>query len=120
MSEHDQDRWKFRILHIITYMERLERITTGKHKEDLLNDETLQLAVIRCFEVIGKAAYKIPDDIRAAYPTIDWQRMADLRHRLIHDYEIIDLDVLWNILCFSLPETKKEIEKIPVKKEDLE
>ena len=34
---------------------------------------------------------------------IDFAGWAGLRHRLVHDYANIDLDIVWNAICYDLP-----------------
>lgn len=51
-----------------------------------------QDAVIRNFEVIGKAAKRIADEYRVQHPHIPWKLMAGFRDVLIHDYEGVDLN----------------------------
>ena len=53
-----------------------------------------QNAVIRSLEVIGEAAGKISPALRAAQPDIPWREIIGMRHRLIHGYDEVRLDVV--------------------------
>jgi uncharacterized protein with HEPN domain len=62
-----------------------------KHSEGLtygllIEDEILNKAFIRSLEIIGEASKRIPDEIREAYPEIDWKGFSGLRDVLIHQY----------------------------------
>jgi uncharacterized protein with HEPN domain len=62
-----------------------------------------QSAVIRKLEIMGEAAGKISKAFGAAHPEIPWAQMTGLRHRLIHDYGDVRLDVIWRVTKETLP-----------------
>jgi uncharacterized protein with HEPN domain len=39
----------------------------------------------------------------ARYPEIPWPQIVGLRNRLIHGYDAVDLDILWQIIEHDLP-----------------
>lgn len=75
-------------------------------------DLKTRYAVIRCFEVMGEAAKRIPDEIRNKYPTIPWKIISAMRDRLIHGYDVVDDSVLWKTVVLDLPELLKNLRKI--------
>lgn len=60
-------------------------------------------AVIRNFQVIGEAARKIPVEVQSAHPEIPWALMQGMRHILVHDYDVVKLDVVWRTIQVELP-----------------
>lgn len=75
-------------------------------------DLKTRYAVIRCFEVMGEAAKRVPDEIRNKYPTIPWKIISAMRDRLIHGYDVVDDSVLWKTVVLDLPELLKNLRKI--------
>lgn len=63
----------------------------------------LQNAVIRALEVLGEAAGKVSADCRTAHPEIAWREMTAMRHRLIHGYAEVRLDLVWTVVRIHLP-----------------
>ena len=59
-------------------------------------DELRQDAVVRRLEVLGEAARRISEVTRAALPTLPWRQMIGMRNRIIHEYERVDLPVVWD------------------------
>jgi uncharacterized protein with HEPN domain len=57
-----------------------------------------QNAAIRSLEVLGEAAGKVSAAIQAAYPEIPWREITGMRHRLIHGYGDVRLDIVWMVL----------------------
>lgn len=39
----------------------------------------------------------------SAYPEIPWPQIVSLRNRLIHGYDAVDRDILWQIVVYDLP-----------------
>jgi len=86
--------------------------TEGIDYDDLKSDKKTQYAVIRCLEVIGEAAKKIPDKSRTKYPVIPWQEISGMRDKLIHDYFGIDLETVWDTIQEDLLPLKKAVESL--------
>lgn len=69
-------------------------------------------AVLRSLEVLGEAAKRIPDDLRAKAPAVPWKYMAGMRDKLIHEYFGVDLSVVWAVVKNELPPLRSEIERL--------
>ena len=77
-----------------------------------MTDAKTQDAVIRNFEVIGEAAKRVPQEYRAAHPSIPWQLMAGFRDVLIHGYEGVDIGRVWTTATRDLPAVRDAIAAI--------
>ncbi|MBN1893736.1 DUF86 domain-containing protein [bacterium] len=75
----------------------------SKHREDLNSDRKLTLALVKDIEIIGEAAYQTSDDTRRQIRNITWEDIIGMRHRLVHAYFDINLDVLWQTVTGDLP-----------------
>ncbi|VVB61117.1 Uncharacterised protein [uncultured archaeon] len=71
---------------IITCIEKIEAYTEGMSKDEFIEDDEAQDAVIRRVEIIGEAAKNIPDNFKKAHPDAPWAEMARTRDKLIHGY----------------------------------
>lgn len=58
--------------------------------------------MIRSLEVIGEAASKVSPEFRAARSDIPWREIIGLRHRLIHGYADVRLDLVWSVVWNQL------------------
>jgi len=79
---------------------------------DFDKDEKTQYAVIRCFEVIGEAVKRLPDEFRNLHPQIPWKAMAGMRDRLIHGYDVVDNEIVWNTIINTIPGLLEKIKKL--------
>ena len=49
---------------------------------------------------------------QSGLPVIPWRLINGMRNRLVHEYDDIDLDTVWDTLEKSLPNLISELEKI--------
>lgn len=87
-------------------------LTRNKSHDDLTKDRVLNLALTRLLEVLGEAATRVPEEIRKKYPELPWQQIIGLRNRLIHAYDQVDLEILWEIVSQDLPLLSKQLDPI--------
>lgn len=88
------------IQQIIDAIAKVEDYTT-EGKDHFLSSTLVQDAVIRNIEIIGEIAKRISQDFKTAHYDIPWRKMAGIRDVLIHDYDSIDLDIVWNVVDFE-------------------
>jgi len=100
MSRRDP---KVRLLHMRDYAQKAVDMIEGLPREALDDDEKLQLALTHLVELVGEAANHVPSEIQAQHPEIPWPKVISMRHRLIHGYDLVDYDILWDTVTHSLP-----------------
>ena len=66
-------------------------------------DEVLQSAVLRWFEIIGEASRGLTEQFRHEHEAVPWREVFGMRNSVAHGYFDIDLDVLWNTMMNDLP-----------------
>jgi uncharacterized protein with HEPN domain len=110
MSQHKIDV-SFR--HMLDHALEAVSMTKGKTRADLDKDRPLNLALVRLLEIIGEAATRIPKEEQARYKDISWSEIVSLRNRLIHGYDTVDFDILWQIVSQDLPELIESLIKSP-------
>jgi uncharacterized protein with HEPN domain len=71
-----------------------------------------QNAVIRALEIIGEASGKLSAGFTAAHPEIPWRDIVSMRHRLIHAYSDVRIDIVWNVVQNRLPELIAKLEPL--------
>ena len=95
MSHHD-DRISLR--HMIDHAREARELIRGKVRSDLDTNRLLELSLVRLLEIVGEAANRVSSACQSCYPHIPWGQIVSLRHRLIHGYDSVDMDILWEIL----------------------
>ena len=86
-------------------------MTKGKTRADLDNDRQLNLALVRLLEIIGEAATRVPKEDQVRYADISRAEIVSLRNRLIHGYDTVDFDILWQIVSQDFPRLIESLRK---------
>ena len=100
-----------RLRHMLEAAEKAVDFSVGKTRKDLDTEQILVLALIKCVEIIGEAANKVSDESRQDLPAIPWADIVGMRHRLIHGYFDINLDIVWRTVTQELPALIEELRK---------
>jgi len=97
---------------MLDYSREALGLIQGKTREDLDRDRLLSLGLVRLLEIIGEAANRVSPQCQSQHPSIPWSPIVSLRNRLIHGYDSVDMDILWQILKQDLPGLIEELQKI--------
>ena len=109
MSRHDP---MVRLRHMLDHAKEAAAIGRGKAYREISESRLLQLALARLVQIIGEAASRVPKEEQEKYPAIPWKDVSGIRHRLVHDYDIINIKTLWDTIQHDLPPLIVELEKI--------
>jgi len=109
MSRHDD---QVRLTHMLQYSREIVSLTQGRTRPDLDQERLLNLALVRLIEVVGEAACRVSDDTRTRHPEIPWAQITSMRNRLIHGYDCVDFDVLWQTVVEDIPTLIAALEAI--------
>ena len=61
---------------------------------------------------MGEAASRISDDLKSQCPALPWKKMKAMRNILIHMYDELDLEIVWDTIEKDIPGLLNELEKI--------
>ena len=110
MLKDDNDR--VRLTHMFEAASEAVVFARGKQRSDLDADRMLSLSLVKLIEVVGEAANNVSEVGQAQYSQIPWPDIVGMRHRLIHGYFDVDLDIVWAVVANDLPPLITELEKI--------
>ncbi len=104
--------YKVHLEDILEAIQKVRDYTAGHTLKTFAQDSKTFDAVVRNLEVIGEAAKKIPEGLRARHHEIDWRRFAGLRDILIHEYFRVDVEIVWDIVQHKLRPLETGIKKV--------
>lgn len=85
---------------------------TKQGKDAFTNNPMAIDAVIRRFEVMGEAAKRLDPEFCAEFPGVPWSGLARFRDLLIHGYDRVDVEQVWNIVTRELPATLPALRRV--------
>lgn len=109
MTRHDP---RVRLLHMLDHAREAVALADGESPQSLRKNRLLQLGMRKLVEIVGEAAAAAPEEIQESLPTIPWTAAIGMRHRLVHGYDQVDLDVLWRTVREDLPSLIEELEEV--------
>ena len=69
-------------------------------------------ALERFLEILGEGVKRLPMDMRSKYPSVPWKEIAGTRDRLIHGYDDVDLQILWDAVQNDVPALLASVEQM--------
>lgn len=99
---------------ILKEIANIEKMMAGKTRFNLEEDITLERAVSMTLGLIGEKANKIPSEFKIEHPEIEWRKIIALRNRIVHSYEDLDFDIIYDTISRKLPELKEMLENVTV------
>jgi len=109
MPKHDPS---ILLRHMLDHAREAYSLAQSRSRADLETDRLLNLALVRLLEIIGEAASRVPIEDRPHYPDIPWPQIIGMRNRLIHGYDSVDFDILWQTVREDLPPLIAALENI--------
>ena len=107
---------RVRLQHMLDAAKEAQDFAAGKPRHDLDKDRLLTLSLVKPIEIIGEAVNGITAECRVRYPEVPWLDIIGIRHRLIHAYFDVNLDIVWATTTSVLPPLVSALENILRKK----
>ena len=89
--------------HMLSHAREAVDLLGKTSRERLEDDRTLQLALTRLIEIVGEAANRVSKTTQSRHTEIPWHKIIGMRNRLIHGYDVTDIDILWDTITNDLP-----------------
>jgi uncharacterized protein with HEPN domain len=91
---------------ILSSIDNIESDISQMSFEDLVQDQKTARSIILSFVIIGEAVRKIPQQFLAQYSDIPWAQVISFRNTLVHEYWIVDEEILYEIIKKDMPKLK--------------
>ena len=109
MTKHED--WPY-VEHILEAIRDIEESVKGLSMKEFINNKDIRDANIRRLEIIGEAVKNISQHLKNENKEIEWNKIAGMRDKVIHNYFGVNLEIVWNVIKADLPDLKVKINKI--------
>lgn len=89
---------------ILKYIKKILDYTMDIDYDGFINNSILVEACVFNLSQIGELANKIEKDFEESTASIPWRVLYGLRNKIVHDYEGVNLVLIWDIVKEDLPE----------------
>ncbi len=83
--------------------------TDGITKKDLEINKMRLNATLYSIQIIGESTKRLSLEFRKANPEIPWKKMAGMRDKIVHDYNRINLNLIWEVATQEIPKLREQI-----------
>jgi uncharacterized protein with HEPN domain len=97
---------------ILETIERIQAKIVGKTLAEFESDWELRFIAQRAIEIISEATRRLPEELKATRPEIEWRSIAGIGNVLRHEYHTISDKVIWDVVQAELPPLKTAIAAI--------
>jgi uncharacterized protein with HEPN domain len=99
---------------LLDMLEAIQKIEQYAHDESFSsrNENLVEVWMIHHLQIIGEAASRVSNELRARHPEVAWGGMIGMRHVLVHGYFETDKELIWRVVEQDIPKLKSQLEKI--------
>nr|WP_290228256.1 DUF86 domain-containing protein [Trichocoleus desertorum] len=97
-------RDKASLLDIVQAGQLVLQFSQGFSREQLEADLRSQSAILYQIAIMGEATKRLSREFREQYPNVPWDDVAGMRDVIAHQYDRIDLDIVWQVIQRNIPE----------------
>jgi uncharacterized protein with HEPN domain len=91
---------------------RIREFIADMTRDDFVDDEKTHSAVLLKLMIIGEAIKRLSSEFREAHSEVNWKEYAGFRDVLIHQYDDVNLETVWDIVTNELPVMFERVARI--------
>ncbi len=99
---------------MVNHIEKIETYTMGLDYDAFINNLMIVEACVFNLSQIGELANSVNTDLATKYNSIPWRQVYGLRNRIVHDYDGVNLKLVWEIISEDLRDLKKNLLAVKV------
>ena len=100
------------VKNMLIFAERIDRDMKGVSRIDFEENDTLQDSTLYRLGQLGETAGNLSEDFKESNPAVPWRQMADMRNRLFHFYDAINMDIVFEVAAQQIPAIIAELKQI--------
>jgi uncharacterized protein with HEPN domain len=97
---------------IINYIDSIQKYTNNITYNEFRNNSMMVEACVFNLSQIGELVNKLDKEYITGYPDIPWFKMKGLRNRIVHDYEGVNLNLIWEIIDIDIKKLREQLLKL--------
>lgn len=97
---------------LLKYIQKIFSYTESISYAEFIRNTMLVEACVFNLGQIGELAHKIDKAFAEENRQIPWRVLYGLRNKIVHDYEGVNLTLIWDIIIEDLPDLYTQLEKL--------
>ena len=104
------DLYRVEMIHF--YIESILKFSKGKTYTNFKHDEQLNFAIVFAIGQIGEEANKLTTEFCMKHAHIPWKEIIAMRHKIVHDYQGMNMDIIWETVQHDIPELLEQCHQL--------
>jgi uncharacterized protein with HEPN domain len=92
------------LLDIVRAGQLVLQFAQGLNREQLASDVLRQSAILYQISIMGEATKRLSREFREQHSEVPWDDVAGMRDIIAHQYDRVDLDIVWQVIQRNIPE----------------
>jgi len=102
-----------RIRKMSEYLRKILLVCEGINFDQFSSDFRIYDVCILNLIEMGEMARLITEEFKLGHMKIPWHKLNGMRNRFVHDYEDVNLLIIWETICDDLPRLQQVLADIP-------
>lgn len=100
------------IRRMISLIEKIQSYISGLDYDAFIKNEMIMEACAFNLSQLGELSHKMEEDFQNNNSDIPWKAIYGLRNKIIHEYDGINLKVVWETIIEDLPLLAEQLKRI--------
>jgi len=102
------------ITKLIGYIDKIQQYVGAANITEFRSNTMLLEACVFCLSQMGELVQRLDDDYKTAHHEIPWSKISGMRHRIVHDYDGIVIEIIWDTITTDLPTLKNQLQSTQI------
>ncbi|NER34507.1 MAG: DUF86 domain-containing protein [Oscillatoria sp. SIO1A7] len=98
--------------------QRIVRFASGVDRNALIANDEKVSAILYQITIIGEATKRLSMQFREQHPEIPWRNLAGMRDVIVHEYDEVDFDIVWDVIQREIPQLILQIEPLVISSQE--
>jgi len=94
---------------LVGYIDKILEYCPGQDYDSFSADTKLVEACVFNLSQMGELINKLDTEFTSAHEEIPWRSIYGLRNRIVHDYEGVNLKLVWDVISEDLPTLRMQL-----------
>lgn len=97
---------------LLAYTEKIINYCAGYDYDSFVTDSKLVEACVFNLSQMGELCKNVDSNYAQRHTQIPWSEMYGLRNRIVHDYDGVNMLLVWEIISGDLPELREALSEL--------
>lgn len=91
------------LLDLCQALQKIMVFIENLNQAEFNNDEKTQSSVLYQIVIVGEAINRLSEEFKSQYPQIPFNEIRGMRNRVVHEYNEVDCDIIWEAIQYDIP-----------------